>query len=55
MAGNVVIVVGTPLVGLAFSLPGDGRIGFLVAAALWLAALAALPTSRQLGVRSNPS
>jgi nitrate/nitrite transporter NarK len=54
-AAGAAILVGTPLLGLAFSLPGDGRIGFLVAAALWLAALAALPTSRQLGVRSNPS
>ena len=28
-----VIVFGTPLLGLAFSLPGDGRVGFAVAAA----------------------
>ncbi len=33
--GNVVAVVGTPLLGLAFSLPGDGRIGFAAAALLW--------------------
>jgi MFS family permease len=38
------IVVGTPLVGLTFSLPGDGRIGFVVLGAL--AALAALATPR---------
>jgi MFS family permease len=38
-----VVVCGTPLVGLTFSLPGDGRIGFAVVAALWLAALATLP------------
>jgi MFS family permease len=37
------IVVGIPLVGLSFSLPGDGRIGFAALAALWAAALAALP------------
>ena len=40
----LVIVAGTPLVGLTFSLPADGRIGF-VAAGL-LAALAALATPR---------
>ena len=28
---SLVIVAGTPLVGLTFSLPGDGRIGFVVA------------------------
>jgi hypothetical protein len=28
------IVAGTPLIGLPFSLPGDGRIGFAVLAAL---------------------
>lgn len=38
------IVVGTPLVGLTFSLPGDGRIGFVVLGVL--AALAALATPR---------
>jgi predicted MFS family arabinose efflux permease len=37
------VVVGTPLLGLAFSLPGDGRLGYGVLAALWLAALAVLP------------
>ena len=40
---TLVIVVGTPLIGLTFSLPGDGRIGFALLAALWLAAL---PTVR---------
>jgi MFS family permease len=38
------IVVGTPLVGLTFSLPGDGRIGFVVLGAL--AVLASLATPR---------
>ncbi|MEN3342352.1 MAG: hypothetical protein V7644_1756 [Actinomycetota bacterium] len=38
------IVVGTPLVGLTFSLPGEGRIGFVVLGVL--AALAALATPR---------
>ena len=38
------IVVGTPLVGLTFALPGDGRLGFVVLGAL--AALASLATPR---------
>jgi fucose permease len=41
---SLAIVAGTPLVGLTFSLPGDGRIGFVVLGAL--AALAALATPR---------
>jgi hypothetical protein len=36
------IVVGAPLVGLTFSLPGRGRIGFAVVAALWSSAILAL-------------
>ena len=51
MAANLVIVAGTPLVGLTFSLPGDGRIGFLVTAALWLSALLVLPSVRVLTER----
>jgi MFS family permease len=51
-AASLVAIVGTPLLGLTFSLPGDGRIGFAVVAALWLVALALLPTQRDLGVRS---
>jgi MFS family permease len=43
-SASLVIVVGTPLVGLTFSLPGDGRIGF-VALGL-LAAASALATPR---------
>jgi cyanate permease len=39
-----VIVTATPLVGLTFSLPGDGRIGFVVLGVV--AALAALVTPR---------
>ena len=38
------IVAGTPLVGLTFSLPGDGRIGFVAVGAL--AALASLAAPR---------
>ena len=41
---SLVIVVGTPLVGLTFSLPGDGRIGFVAMGVL--AALAAFATPR---------
>jgi fucose permease len=37
------VVCGTPLAGLTFSLPGDGRVGFAVVAALWAAATATLP------------
>jgi len=37
------IVCGAPLLGLTFSLPGNGRIGFAALAALWLAALAVIP------------
>lgn len=44
----VVILAGTPLAGLAFSLPGDGRIGFAVLAALWAAALLSLPKREEL-------
>jgi predicted MFS family arabinose efflux permease len=48
MSANLVIVVGTPLLGLTFRLPGDGRIGFAAVVVLWLAALAVLPTIREL-------
>ena len=41
---SFVIVVGAPLVGLAFSLPGDGRMGFVAIGVL--AALASLATPR---------
>jgi hypothetical protein len=40
----LVIVAGAPLVGLTFSLPGDGRIGFVALGVL--AALSALATPR---------
>ena len=40
MAAAVTILVGTPLLGLSFSLPGDGRIGFAVVAALCVATAA---------------
>lgn len=34
MVAAVTILIGTPLLGLAFSLPGDGRIGFAIVAGL---------------------
>jgi nitrate/nitrite transporter NarK len=34
MIAAATILVGTPLLGLTFSLPGDGRIGFVIVAAL---------------------
>jgi MFS transporter, NNP family, nitrate/nitrite transporter len=37
MVAAVTILVGTPLLGLSFSLPGDGRIGFVAVAALCFA------------------
>jgi MFS family permease len=48
MAANLVIVAGTPLVGLSFSLPGDGRIGFAAAAALWIGAAVVVRSVREL-------
>jgi MFS family permease len=50
-AANLAIVVGTPLIGLSFSLAGEGRLGFVALAALWFAAIAALPSWRTLGVQ----
>jgi MFS family permease len=47
-AGNLVIVAGTPLLGLAFALPGDGRLGFAAVALLWAGALLALPRREEL-------
>jgi hypothetical protein len=41
---SLMVVAGTPLVGLTFSLPGDGRIGFIALGVL--AALASLATPR---------
>jgi MFS family permease len=47
-AANTVVLLGTPLVGLSFAMPGDGRIGFAAVAVLWLAALAFLPSGSVL-------
>ena len=48
MCGSLLILAATPLVGLSFSLPGEGRIGFAALAAIWAAALVLLPSRRQL-------
>jgi MFS family permease len=42
----LLIVIGVPLAGLSFSLPGDGRIGFAVIGALAAAGLLALRSAR---------
>jgi MFS family permease len=47
-AGNLVIVAGAPLLGLAFSLPGGGRAGFAITAVAWASALLALPRAADL-------
>jgi hypothetical protein len=47
MAAAVVLTF-TRLVGLTFSLPGDGRIGFAAAGVGWLSALVTLPDRRAL-------
>ena len=46
-AASVVALVGTPLLGLSFSLPGGGRAGFVVVAALWLGAFARCSRARR--------
>jgi MFS family permease len=46
---SAVIVAGTPLLGLTFSLPGSGRLGFLIVALLFVLPLLVLPSGRELG------
>src|SRR5262245_3594197 len=50
-AAAFVTLIGTPLVGLTFAAPGDGRLGFALVGAAWIVALALLPSAPQLGVR----
>ena len=50
----VTILVGTPILGLAFSLPSDGTLGFAIIAALWMVALVLLPAKRTLGAEEAP-
>jgi MFS family permease len=47
MCGSVLILVATPLVGLTFSLSGNGRAGFLVLGLVWGSALLLLPSEQQ--------
>ena len=44
-AATFTILAATPLVGLTFSLPGHGRIGFGLLAAAWALALVAVPAA----------
>jgi MFS family permease len=55
-AASMVILVGTPLLGLSFSLPGGARAGFVAVAFLWTLALLLLPSNQALAgeVRSEP-
>src|SRR5262245_20418510 len=46
MVAAVTILVGTPLVGLSFSLPGDGRLGFAAVAVLWALTSLCVPNTR---------
>jgi len=50
-AAAFVTLVGTPLIGLTFSAPGDGRLGFGIVAAAWAVALLLLPSATQLGAK----
>jgi MFS family permease len=52
-AAALTIVVGAPLLGLSFSLPGGGRIGFVIVAVLWAGALFFLPGERELGLATR--
>ncbi len=54
-AANAVVLAGTPLVGLTFGMSGEGRVGFAVAALLWLAALAVLPSRDALRPTGSPA
>jgi nitrate/nitrite transporter NarK len=50
-----VILVGTPLVGLSFALPGEGRAGFVAIAVTWVAASVAVRPSKLGVLRRAPS
>jgi MFS family permease len=55
MAAAVTILVGTPLVGLSFSLPGDGRLGFAAVAALWALTALCVPKAAVAGSKTDVS
>ncbi len=46
---NLFVLIATPLVGLTFSMPGDGRLGFVALAAVGLVGLSLLPPLSSLG------
>jgi MFS family permease len=50
-----VILVGTPLVGLSFSLSGEGRAGFVAIALTWALAFIAVRPSKLPALRREPS
>ena len=55
MAGLVVTIAGIPLVGLTFSRPSRGRIGFAVMAGLWALSIFALPSRKRVATSSRLS
>jgi MFS family permease len=48
------IVIGTPLMALTFTLEGEGRLGFFVTAALWLSVALFVPPSRAFRIPEPP-
>jgi MFS family permease len=49
------ILVGAPLVGFTFSLPGDGRVGFFAIAVVWALAFLAVRPSKLPALGPTPS
>jgi hypothetical protein len=50
---TLLIVLGVPLVGLTFALPGHGRAGFVAIAVLWALACFALRPSKLPALHPN--
>lgn len=50
---NLFILIAVPLVGLTFSLPGEGRLGFAALAVVGAIGLALLPPASSLGVQER--